>query len=352
MRKTLTLAAMVGVSTGAGLWIAAARADAVAVQTDPLAPTLTDPEPAGEQRWVSSADGTRLHVEVHGPKDAPAVVFSHGWTCCTRFWNPQVRELAADYRVITYDQRGHGSSANSRGRYSPDVLADDLAAVLDATLEPEQQAVLVGHSMGAMSIVAWAGRYPDAVTRQASAALLASTGVDGLLAESLVVRLPARWPRTVDLLGRSVLGMPTPLGGPSPLAYRGVKYAALSPEASPAQVMFCQEIVLGCGGRARGKWGAALSRIDLRESLANLRVPTTVLVGSADRLTPPAHAQRLAQALRDDEHLDQLIELPGVGHMSTVEATARVNAEIRRLRSAESSDPSPTRNAEPTGAHS
>ncbi len=331
MRRVLALAATAGSAIGVGLWLATARADAVAVRTDPLTPTLTDPESPGEQRWVSSADGTRLHVELHGTRGAPAVVFSHGWTCSTRYWNPQVRELAADYRVITYDQRGHGSSANSRGKYSPDLLADDLAAVLDAALEPEQRAVLVGHSMGAISIVAWAGRYPTAVTRQASAALLASTGVDGLLAESLVVRLPARWPRAVDMVGRRVLGMPTPLGGPSPLAYRGVRYAALSPEASPAQVMFCEEIVLGCGGRARGKWGAALSRMDLRESLTSLRVPTTVLVGSADRLTPPAHAHRLAQALRHDGNLDQLIELPDVGHMSTVEAALRVNAEIRRL---------------------
>ena len=331
MRKMHALTAAAGAVTGAGLWLTTARADAAAVRNDPLAPSFADPQQPGEQRWVNSADGTRLHVELHGPKDAPAVVFSHGWTCSTRYWNPQVRELAADYRVITYDQRGHGASENSRGKYGPELLADDLAAVLDATLEPEQQAVLVGHSMGAISIAAWAGRYPKAVTRQASAALLASTGVDGLLAESLVVRLPARWPRAVDLLGRSVLGMPTPLGGPSPLAYRGVRYAALSPEASPAQVMFCEEIVLGCGGRTRGKWGAALSRMDLRESLTSLRVPTTVLVGSADRLTPPGHARRLAEALEHAGHLDQVIELPGVGHMTTVEAAPRVNAEIRRL---------------------
>jgi len=56
-----------------------------------------------------------------------------------------------------------------------------------------------------------------------------------------------------------------------------------------------------------------------------------VLVGSADRLTPPSHARRLAEALQHDGHLDQLIEVPGVGHMSTVEDAPHVNAEIRRL---------------------
>ncbi|MDQ2722128.1 MAG: alpha/beta hydrolase [Actinomycetota bacterium] len=331
MGKMLAMVATAGGALTGALWLSTARADAAAVRADPVAPSLTDPDVPGEQRWVSSADGTRLNVQLHGPKDAPAVVFSHGWTCSTRYWNPQVRALGADYRVITYDQRGHGASANNRGKYGPDVLADDLSAVLDATLEPGQRAVLVGHSMGAMSIVAWAGRYPDEVAGRAGAALLASTGVDGLLAESLVVRLPTRWPRGVEVVGRSALGMPTPLGRPSPLAYRGVKYVALSPKASPAQVAFCEEIVLGCRARARGKWGSALSRLDLRDSLTHLRVPTTVLVGSADRLTPPGHARRLAEALEHDGHLDELIELPGVGHMSTVEDAPRVNAEIRRL---------------------
>jgi len=332
MRRTTALVGTAaGAATGAGLWLSRARADAAAVRADPVARSLTDPEVPGEQRWVSSADGTRLNVALHGPKDAAAVVLSHGWTCSTRYWNPQVRDLADEYRVITYDQRGHGVSANSRGRYGPDLLAEDLAAVLGATLEPEQQAVLVGHSMGAMSIVAWAGRYPEQVARRASAALLASTGVDGLLAESLVVRLPTRLPRLTEWIGRSALGMPTPLGRPSPLAFRAVKYVALSPGASPAQVAFCEEIVLGCRARARGKWGSALSRLDLRESLTHLRVPTTVLVGTADRLTPPGHAERLAEALDHDGHLDRLVEVDGVGHMSTVEDAPSVNAEIRRL---------------------
>lgn len=333
MRKTAMLAATAAGAVGAGLWLSTARADAAAVRADPLAQTLTEPDGPVEQRWVSSADGTRLNVEIHGPKDAPAVVFSHGWTCSTHYWNPQVRELAGEYRVITYDQRGHGASANSRGNYGPDLLADDLSAVLNATLEPGKKAVLAGHSMGAISIVAWAGHYRDEVVERAESVLLASTAVDGLLAESLVVRLPTRWPRVTELIGRSAVGMPTPLGRPSPLAYRGVKYAALSPSASPAQVLFCEEIVLRCGARARGKWGSALSRLDLRESLKSLRVPTTVLVGSADRLTPPSHAKRLAEALERDGHLDRLVELAGVGHMSTVEDAPAVNAEIRRLLS-------------------
>jgi len=122
MGKTLAVAATAGGALTGALWLSTARADAAAVRADPVAPSLTDPDVPGEQRWVGSADGTRLNVQLHGPKDAPAVVFSHGWTCSTRYWNPQVRALGADYRVITYDQRGHGASANNRSTaptYSP-----------------------------------------------------------------------------------------------------------------------------------------------------------------------------------------------------------------------------------------
>ena len=73
------------------------------VRGGPYAP----PVPAHELTAVS-ADGARIHVEVHGAEHAPAVVLVHGWTCSTAFWAAQIRALAGAYRVIAYDQRGHG----------------------------------------------------------------------------------------------------------------------------------------------------------------------------------------------------------------------------------------------------
>jgi pimeloyl-ACP methyl ester carboxylesterase len=108
-----------------------------------------------------------------------------------------------------------------------------------------------------------------------------------------------------------------------------VRYISLSPGASPAEVAFCERIVLtGTKPRARAAWSAAMATFDLHDGLANLTVPTTVLVGTADRLTPPVHARRMLEAL---PRAAPLVELIGVGHMTPVEAPEYVNDLIEQL---------------------
>jgi non-heme chloroperoxidase len=303
--------------------------------TDELAklqdPHLHPPEVAPEVRRVTTGDGTTLHVELHGPEDGPILVLSHGWTCSTKYWWPQVHTFAADHRVVTYDQRGHGRSEPGRGRLSADVLGDDLSRVLAAVVPEGRTAVLVGHSMGAMSIVAWAGRHPAEVRRYASAVLLASTAMDGLLAESMLVRLPGVSPRAMGVIGKALVSAPTPVVPPSPTMASLVRYVALSAAATDEQVEFCERIVLDCPPRARARWGSALGRLDIREGLSHLDVPTSVLVGTRDRLTPAAHARRMVEALRRDGHLEHAIEIPDIGHMSSVEAQDDFDAEVRHL---------------------
>jgi pimeloyl-ACP methyl ester carboxylesterase len=328
----LAAAGAAGVLGAAAGWRRLTAADAEAVDRDPVAPLLAPLDRPQRRTTVTSADGTKLHVRTVGPDDAPTVVLAHGWTCSTDYWTPQLRTLCDEARLVTYDQRGHGRSEAGPGHaFSADHLADDLEAVLDATVADGGRAVLVGHSMGAMSILAWAHRHADSVRDRAAAALLASTGVTDLVTESLLVRLPSGWRRARSLVGRAFLTAPGALGRANPITHRGVRYTALSPSASPAQVAFCEQIILGCPPRVRSGWGGVLHSLDLRHAVASLTVPTTVVVGDADRLTPPVHARRLAAAL---PRLERLVELPGVGHMSTVEAAPIVDDQIRRLVSA------------------
>ncbi|OON75985.1 alpha/beta fold hydrolase [Streptomyces tsukubensis] len=283
------------------------------------------PSPAGTLT-AESADGGRLHVEVFGPSGAPAVVLSHGWTCSTAFWAAQVRALAPDHRVITYDQRGHGRSpapAQLDG-YTTDVLADDLEAVLAATLEPGEKAVLVGHSMGGMTFMAASGR--AGFKEHAGAVLLCSTGSSGLVAGSEVLPMRAGPLRT--RLTAAVLGARAPLGPVTPAGKRVLKYGVMGPGSTPEQVDACARIVHACPTPVRYGWSRVLERLALDEGVTTITAPTAVIVGTADRLTPVAHARAIAGAL---PHCVGLTELPGLGHMTPIEAPAAVTARIRDL---------------------
>ncbi|MFI2783399.1 alpha/beta fold hydrolase [Streptomyces sp. ALB3] len=287
-------------------------------------PANTPPVPVREL-VVVSADGSRLHVELHGPQDAPAVVLAHGWTCNTRFWDAQVRDLAVDHRVVVYDQRGHGRSPEpGPGGYSTRALADDLEAVLRATLEPGRKAVLGGHSMGGMTLMAAAGR--DAVREHGAAVLLCSTGSSRLTAESLVLPLRAGALRT--RMTAAVLGARAPLGPVNAVSKVILKYVTMGRGSAPERVDACARIVHACPRRARVAWGHVLAELDLEARVRELRLPTAVIAGTEDRLTPPVHARAIEAAL---PHSLGLTELAGAGHMTPVEAPEAVTAKLREL---------------------
>ncbi|MET9516782.1 alpha/beta hydrolase [Streptomyces sp. NPDC002994] len=288
-----------------------------------------EPQPlvASRELTAVSADGSRLHVEVYGPADAPALVLAHGWTCSTLFWAAQIRELAGagECRVVVYDQRGHGRSpAVGRDGYSTDALADDLEAVLATALAPGERAVLAGHSMGGMTMMAAAGR--PGFREHAAAVLLCSTGTSRLVAESLV--LPMRAGRLRTRITRAVLGARAPLGPVTPLSKVILKYGTMGPGASPERVAECARIVHACPRAARVAWSHVLGELDLAAGVRDLTVPTAVIAGTADRLTPPVHAREIAAAL---PHSLGLTELTGVGHMTPVEAPEVVTAKLREL---------------------
>ncbi|MET9698145.1 alpha/beta hydrolase [Streptomyces sp. NPDC006529] len=270
-----------------------------------------------------SADGSLLHVEVHGEEGAPAVVLAHGWTCSTAFWAAQIRALAATHRVIAYDQRGHGRSP-AASAYAVDSLADDLIAVLEATLAPGERAVVAGHSMGGMTVMSAAGR--PGFDERAAAVLLCSTGSSRLVAEALV--LPLRAGRIRTRMTSAVLGSRAPLGPVTPVARKVLKYATMGPGSAPDRVEACARIVHGCPTGARHGWSRVLAGLDLDDRLARLTAPTAVIAGTADRLTPVVHARALAASL---PHCVGLTELAGMGHMTPIEAPEAVTRVIREL---------------------
>lgn len=291
-------------------------------------PADYEPPAPAEELSVLTADGLRLHVEVHGRPDAPTVVLAHGWTCSTRFWAPVIRRLTDQYRVVAYDQRGHGRSEipPSRARYSTRALAEDLATVLARTVPAGERAVLAGHSMGGMTIMAAGGR-PEVAERTAAAVLI-STGSGDLLAELNVISEALRPAGLRRFLHRQLLNSRMPLGPVTPVSRAALKYATMGPGSPAGQAEATARIVHACPTAVRSGWASVLARLDVRAGLGRLAAPTAVVVGTADRLTPPVHAHRIVSELADAQGL---LLLPGVGHMAPLERPAEVAAEIRRM---------------------
>jgi pimeloyl-ACP methyl ester carboxylesterase len=150
-----------------------------------------------------------------------------------------------------------------------------------------------------------------------------------LISETVVVRTPDVLDPIMSHVAEAILSARGPLpSAPRPLVSRAVKYVTMGPRATPAQVAFCEEIIVASDDAARAATGRSLSRLELYDSVKDLTVPTVVIAGERDKLTPPKHAQRLADTLPE---LVELHVVPGAGHMLPVEAADEVTSRLARL---------------------
>ncbi len=333
-RRQLALAgaaAAIGAAGAAGAGTLVQRRHMRRVASDPQRAILEEPL-GGSPFNARSADGTELYGETFGADGSQTLVLVHGWTEALRYWTYQIRALSDQFRVVAYDLRGHGRSGRAAGGdYSIGRFGEDVEAVLAATVPDGQRAVVAGHSLGGMSIVAWAEHHD--VSARASAAALLFTGIGGLLGDHLLIHVPrfahalneaTRPPRISRLTGAAAAFLDPRLGRRDPL--RGLR-SGRHP---------------GAGGllRADAAWPACPTyaptpawrcpEMELHHALPRMTLPTLVMDGERDRLTPPSHARRIASEL---PHLQRLIELPDTGHMGPLERPDEVSAALRALAS-------------------
>ena len=328
-RRLVAAAAGAGL-TGAGLAALQLR-HARRIARDPAQAALAEP-PRGRSLTVRSPDGTRLHAELFGPDESAALtaVLAHGWTENRTFWVHQIRALAeAGMKVVAYDHRGHGDSdAAAGGDYSIERFGEDLEAVLAACDGAPERTLVAGHSLGGMAIAAWAEHH-DVHTRIGAAALL-NTGMGDLIGETLLLPVPPiakTLNRTIAVHG--FLGSRAPLPRfSSPISHALIRYIAFGPTASPAQIAFYERMLIASPPDARADIGIALSELELWHALPRLTVPTAVLAGEVDRLTPPSQARRIAEML---PQLEELVVLPRTGHMAPLERPGEVNRLLLAL---------------------
>ncbi|WP_370332722.1 alpha/beta fold hydrolase [Mycolicibacterium hippocampi] len=284
---------------------------------------------------VTTPDGVPLAVREVGPKDAPlTVVFAHGF--CLRMgsfhfqraplsdqWGPQVR-------MVFYDQRGHGQSGEAPpDSYTVEQLGQDLESVL-AVMAPRGPVVLVGHSMGGMTVLSHARQYPQRYpTRIVGAALIASAA-EGVsrspLGEILrnpaleAVRFTARYAPKLVHRGR---GAARRVIGP---ILRAASYG--DEKISPSVVAFSEEMMHDTPITTLVEFLHALEVHDETEGLTTLnKVPTLVACGDRDLLTPMEYSEEMAGALSKAE----LVIVCGAGHLVQLERPEVIDDALVRL---------------------
>lgn len=323
-RNQALLAAGIAGATAAGGWFNARRI----ARESAARRAATD---RGRPIEIAGAGGGRLHARVHGPEGAPTLVLVHCWTGTQELWHKQVDALADELRIVTYDHRGHGLSDRAPdGSYALDVLAADLDNVIRATVPEGERPLLAGHSMGAMTVAAWADSLGGGVGERAAGAALISTGLDSLTTESLLVRpLPGPFDTVQGRVADSILASPFSIQGiPVAAARVAVAYAALGPTARAEDIELTMRMAFDCTTRARAGCGRAMSRMDLAHVVDELTIPTIVVAGGKDLMTPIAHAERIETAL---PHSLGLRVDPDAGHMTPLESPEIVNAALREL---------------------
>ncbi len=280
-------------------------------------------------------DGLNLHVRVDGPGDAPVtIVLSHGWTEDHDVWRYQVRDLRDRFdhavRIVTYDMRGHGrSDESSLSGATIANLAQDLGDIIDQ-FAPRGRLLLAGHSLGGMTLMELSVIRPDLFERTIGV-LFVNTSA-GQLSE-VTLGLPRTGSRLKAQLARG-------------LALRARTLTRKQRLRAPRiESMVARRFLFGDTWRLRDHMLVVESLVNCppstmrgffddmmkHERHANLSVlegiPTRVLAGEKDLLTPVSHSRRLATAIPGA----RLVVTPGCGHMMPLERDAHVTQTLAEM---------------------
>ena len=285
---------------------------------------------------VRAEDGTRLHAQVGGREDADlTIVFLHGLLARTIEFDMQWQHFRDEARLVRYDHRNHGRSDRSRKAIDVEVLADDLACVLEQ-LVPVGPVVLVGHSMGGMAVLALADRHPDLFDERVAGVALLSSGAGHYL-DGRPVENAFRWASRRHLLGPplTLLRLLAPvleqLRPRRTHRMRGVVKHLMfgTHDVDPATLAMTQELLEGPPLSTLASLQGALLRHDVLRVLPRLRaLPVLVLTGGDDRLIRPDHSRRLTADLGADT---ELVVVPGAGHVVNQTRPDDTNLALERL---------------------
>ncbi|HET9169008.1 MAG TPA: alpha/beta hydrolase [Actinospica sp.] len=318
----------------------------------------------GDPQTVTATDGVELYVEVDEPRGwaafppratalngspvtshgasahRPTLLFTHGFCLPQDCWHYQRAEFSATHRMVFWDQRGHGRSERSprdeKGRMTPvtiDQLGEDLNSVLEATC-PEGPVVLVGHSMGGMTMMALAAQRPELFGERIVGAGLISTSAGRF--QDIAFGLPRpsakllhrTTPTVLDLLAKQtgLVERGRALGGDLGLVL--TRRYAFGSEVPESLVRYTQDLIQSTPIDVIADFYPVFGKLDMSAAVPVFdRMPTLVLGGANDLVLPVAHSEALADAIPSADY----VVLPDAGHALILEHPDEVGTSLRTL---------------------
>jgi 3-oxoadipate enol-lactonase len=253
----------------------------------------------------ATANGININYRIDGPEGAPWLVFSNSLATSLAMWDEQAAALKDSFRVLRYDQRGHGGSDAPAGRYGFDTLLADALALMDALAI--KRANFTGLSMGGATALGLAERHPDRFER----IVVADSPCQSTAQSS------AQWEERIAVAqkqGIEALVEPTIARW-----FPAETVAQNPPHLDKVRAMIRATPVNGFIGCA-----AALAAHDYASAVATVKCPTLFIVGEKDGATPAAMAK-----LREKLSGSRLVTLAGAGHISNMDRPAEFSWTLR-----------------------
>ncbi len=239
-----------------------------------------------------------IGYETFGNPSHPPVVFIHGFPFSKEMWKPQVAALREKYFVITYDVRGHGKSQVGDGQYTIELFVDDLIDVLDAL--NLRQVVLVGLSMGGYIALRTIERHPERIR----ASVLCDSKSEADTNENKIKR--ASQIKIIKAKGLKAFSD----------GFLKAVFDEQTFTSNPEAIELIRNIInTNPPVGVCGTFIALAARTDTTESLSSINIPTLILVGEHDALTPPSASQAMKEKIPHSE----LHIIPNSAHMSNLE---------------------------------
>jgi 3-oxoadipate enol-lactonase len=234
-----------------------------------------------------------LHHEVTGREDGPVLVLSNSLGSNLSMWDPQMQALRQRFRVVRYDQRGHGRSPVPDGPYSIDDVGGDALALLDRL--GIERAHFCGLSLGGMTGMWLAINAPERIDRLVLCCTSAQLGPPDMWADrAATVRADG-----VEAIADAGIGRWLTEG-----------FIAREPETTAA----VRAMLVATPDEGYAGCCAAIEHMDLIPELGASRAPTLVIAGRQDPATPPEHGERIAAGIPGAR-----LELVDAAHLATVE---------------------------------